>query len=113
MTKEYIKLENAHITQHTDGAEKSEWSLEANNTDEKLHQFPNTFTEKQMFNILDFARKYELEAWNSGIKFGRNKAKEIWEKKIELANKQIKYMREENARLAQALEGVYEKLEEQ
>lgn len=112
MTKEYVKLENAHITQHTNGAEKSEWSLEANETNESLHQFPKTFTEEQMFNILDFARKYENIAWNEGIKFGRDKARDIWEVKLELANKQIIYMREENARLATALENIYAEKED-
>ena len=112
MKEEFIKLENAHVTQYTNGHERSEWSLEANMTDEKLWTFPSTFTENQMFNILDFAREFEKEAWNAGIKFGRDKAKEIWEPKLRMAEARIEYMKKENERLAEALGNIYAKLEE-
>lgn len=105
--EEFVKLENAHVTQHTNGHERSEWSLEANMTDEKLWKFPSTFTEEQMFNILDFARAFEKEAWNEGIKFGREKARQIWEPKLKMAEARIEYMKSENIRLSNALENLY------
>ena len=105
--KEFIKLENAHVTQHINGAIKSEWSLEANSSDEKLWGFPSTFTEKQMFGVLDFARKYELEAWNAGIKFGKQKTLEVYNPKIKFIEEQIEYMKKENEKLANALENSY------
>ena len=109
--EEFIKLENAHVTQHTNGHEKSEWSLEANTTNEKLWSFPKTYTENQIFDILAFGREFESKAWNAGIKFGRDKAREIWEPKLKMAEARIEYMKTENERLAQALGNVYEKIE--
>jgi len=105
--KQYIKLENAHITQHSSGEKTSDWSIEANETNERLIKFPSKYSEKEMMAILDFARDYEHIAWNAGIRFGRDKAKEIWEYKLEQAEVRIEYMKKENERLANALQNVY------
>ena len=107
MSKEFIKLQNSHVTQHTNGHIKSDWSLEANQTDEKLALFDKTFSEKQMFDILDFARKYELIAFNEGIKFGKSKSHEVFIPKIKILEDRIEFMKAENERLALALENLY------
>lgn len=110
MEKEYIKLQHSHATQITNGHERSDWSIEANHTNEQLAIFPSTLTETQMFSILDFAKKYELEAWNQGIKFGSKKTSEVWDKKVKKLQESIDLMRAENERLAEALATVYDKL---
>ena len=62
MTKELIKLQNAHVTQHTNGHIKSEWSVEENESNDVLGLFPANINEETMFKILDFSKKFELEA---------------------------------------------------
>jgi len=34
--KQYIKLENAHITQHSSGEKTSDWSIEANEISQEI-----------------------------------------------------------------------------
>ena len=69
--KDLIHLQHAHTTQYTDGSEKSNWKVRQNITSEDLAELPAELNEGQVFAILDFARKFELIAFNEGIKFGK------------------------------------------
>jgi hypothetical protein len=104
MTKEYIKLQNSHVTQQTNGHIKSEWTVKENITGDSLQVFPNTIDENTMFSIMDFAKKYELVAFNEGIKFGKNKVLEVYLPKIKQMEERIESMKAENERLSSVLE---------
>ena len=102
--KDMIKLQNAHITQHTNGHIKSDWSIEENITDEKLASFESTVGDKLMFKILNFAREFELEAFNVGISYGKKVTVDVYAKKIDNLMEAIGEMRAENERLSTALQ---------
>ena len=101
--QDLIKLQNAHITQHTNGHIKSEWKIEENITDKPIANFESTINDKLMFKILDFARKYELEAFNIGIAYGKKVTIGVYDNKIKNLMKAIGEMRGENERLSEAL----------
>jgi len=64
--KDLIQLQHCHATkEHKDDV----WHVRENITNEELYDLPKEFTESQVFTILDFAKKYELIALNSGITF--------------------------------------------
>lgn len=104
MTKEYIKLQNAHVTQLSEVLIKSEWIVRENITGDSLQVFPNTIDESTMFSIMDFAKKYELVAFNEGIKFGKQKTLDVYDPRISALETQVKEIKSENERLALALE---------
>jgi hypothetical protein len=88
--KEYIDLQSAHITQFTteqDG--KSAWKVRQNITSKDLHELPGHLSEKDIFACLEFARKFELIAFNAGIYFQKKQHQE-----------QIRLAAQENERLA-------------
>lgn len=102
--KDMIKLQNAHVTQHTNGHIKSEWKIEENISDKLIATFDKTISDKLMFEILDFAREHELEAFNTGISYGKKMTVNVYDKKIANMMKAINEMRIENERLSEALE---------
>jgi len=63
----HIDLANCNMHQ-TDGDKgKSPWYIRRNITGETLHEFPPNINNNLMFNIIGFARKYELIAFNKGM----------------------------------------------
>jgi hypothetical protein len=104
---ELIPLQSSHITQHTNGHIKSEWSVELNMTDERILLLPSKYSDTEVFHIMDFAKKYELEALNIGIQHGKSITVEVYDKKLEDAGRVIEYMKAENEKLAMALEKLY------
>ena len=91
---EYIKLQSAHATQiSSEKNGKGAWKIRENITSKDLFELPGHISEKDIFTILDFAKKFELEAFNAGIQFGKN---------INKTNLQI--ARNENNRLSSILE---------
>lgn len=104
VNKDLIHLQNAHVTQLTDGNERTDWMVRKNITNEDLATLPKHFTEKEVFEVLDFARKYELIAWNEGIRFGKQKTKAVYDPLLEQMEKNLAIAREENERLATILE---------
>lgn len=104
MSKDYIQLQNSHVTQHTNGHIKSDWEVQENISNDILCLFPNTVNEELMFKITDFAKEFELKAFNSGIKLGKEKTVAVYEPKIKQMEEAIKQMKSENVRLSEALE---------
>lgn len=102
--KEHIKLANAHVNQHTSNGDKSEWKIEENMTDLPLGELPKRLNHNEVFGILNFARKFELEAFNIGIAFGKEKQKEIDDSIIQDYDNRLKQSVQENERLADALD---------
>jgi len=68
--KDLIDLQNAHVTQITNEVKgKSAWKVRQNITSEDLYDLPANLSEKDVFTVLDFAREFELIAFNAGIQF--------------------------------------------
>jgi len=63
-----IPLQAAHVNQYTakDGI-VSPWEVQENKTNGLLATLPRELTDKQMFKVLHFARKFELLAFNIGM----------------------------------------------
>ena len=102
--QEHIKLSSAHITQHTKDGVKGDWSVEENITNFRLGTLPRNLSDLNASAILNFARKYELEAWNAGIKFQKNINNEFLTDKIEKITEVNHALIEENERLAEVLD---------
>jgi len=99
-----IPLQNCHMTQYGSGAKKKDWSVEENITNKQLISFPSRFNEKEMFSIIKFARKYELEAFNTGINFQKNKQNIYLKATINELQKNNADLADENIRLATVLD---------
>ena len=104
MTTELICLQSANATQLSDNGVKSEWKINKNVTGEILQAFPATVTDELMFMFLDFARKYELIAFNKGISFQKGKENEVLAAAITELQQANTFLMAENTRLADALE---------
>ena len=74
---ELIDLQSAHVTQTTEQGVRSDWNVKKNITGEVLHVFPPSISDTLMFEVLNFAKKYELLAFNEGINFQKGKQNEF------------------------------------
>lgn len=76
--KDLIDLANAHVTQITSEQNgKSAWKVRQNITSNDLAELPANLSEKDVFACLDFARKFELIAFNVGIEFQKQQQTNI------------------------------------
>ncbi len=98
--EDLIKLQNAHVTQHTDETGRSDWRVEANVTDELLHELPAHIKDADMFTILEFARKFELEALQAGIEFQKKHALFTHNQERDKLHEVIKGLEVANGKLA-------------
>ena len=101
---ELIPLKHAHVTQHTIGATKTDWTIRENKTEKTLGELPNKLNEKEVFAILNMMRKYESEAFNTGIEFGKKKYKNVFDPKMSQLQENNRRAGIENERLADALD---------
>ena len=99
-----IDLQSAHVTQLTNEGVKGEWKVRKNITSEDIHTLPAHLSDEQVFGILNFAKKYELIAFNAGIEFQREKQKVFLRDKISGLETLLKDFTEENIRLAELLD---------
>lgn len=104
ITKEYIKLAHANLNQITSGSRKSEWEIKANITGELLGVLPSKLTDSEVLEILKFARKFELDAFNAGIDFGKEKSEAIYSPQLAQLKEINRLAANENERLADILE---------
>jgi len=102
--KDYIHLQNAHVTQYTSVNEKTDWKVRKNITSEDLAELPGDLTEAEVFKVLEFARDFELIAFNTGIRFGKAEMRNHYEPIISRMKQDVLLMRSENERLASKLE---------
>lgn len=102
--KEHIKLAHAHVNQHTTKGVKTDWKVEANKTNEYLGVFPKKLDHNEVFDILNFARKFELDAFNIGVHFGKEEYKKTFENTISEFKQKLEEAAKENERLADALD---------
>lgn len=101
---ELIKLQSAHATQYTNRGKKSDWKIQENITNEEMGVLPGILSEAEVFAILDLARKYELNAFNVGIEYGKNQQNKLNYTKLNHLERRIELAREENERLAKILD---------
>ena len=102
-----LDLAVSHVTQQTNGHIKTDWSVQLNKTDKEILTLPSTYLDNDIFKIMDFAKEYELIAFNKGIKLGKEKIMKVYKDKLDLAERRIEFMKAENEKLANALEQIY------
>ena len=101
------ELSTAYITQHTGQTGKTPWVV-FNTKKEALVELPSHLNEHEAMAILDWARKVELKAFNTGIEYNK---KVLHDQKIESLEEIIrnlirenKILLEENSRIGNALD---------
>ena len=99
-----IDLQSAHVTQMTNNGVKGDWSVQKNITNEELFRLSPHHTEDEVFEILDFARKFELLALNAGIEFQKGKQNAVLKAENDKLKADLKFLADENEKLATALD---------
>lgn len=102
--KDLIHLQHAHITQYSDVNGKSQWKVRKNITSEDLAELPSDLTEEEVFKVMEFARDFELIAFNEGIRFGKTEMRNYYESILQRMKENLVAARDENIRLAEKLE---------
>ena len=99
-----IELQTSYATQlTTEEGGTQDWIIYAADKS-KLAVLPKELRDNEVFAVLDFARKYELEAFNRGIEFmKKQKDDEIRELRASVSIA-LNQLRDENSRLANKLE---------
>lgn len=98
-----IHLQHAHVTKYTGEKGESKWLVRKNITSEDIAELSSDYTEAEIFEIMDFARNFELTALNEGIEYGKNLNKKWFMEQVEQQEKQLQLLREENERLSDKL----------
>lgn len=101
-----IKLQSAHVNQHTKDGIAGDWKIEENQTNKAIGILPSRLNHNEVFSILDIARECELEAFQIGIKFGKEEQKKISEVTLNNYKERMQLAIKENERLASALETI-------
>lgn len=101
---EYIDLQHSHVTQHTNNNEKTPWRVCQNITNRRLAELPKQLTEAEVFDIMAFAKKYELLAFNEGIAFGKKETVKVYDEQIKILKDRLNMAIGENERLATVLD---------
>jgi hypothetical protein len=101
-----LDLATSHVTQHTKGHIKSDWSIQLNSSNTEVCTLPKCLGEQDVFRIMDFIKEYELKAFNTGIKFQKNEQNLVLKDVIQKQKHQIELLAEENIRLANAIEQI-------
>jgi hypothetical protein len=99
-----IDLATAHVTQtKRQGQPKSKWYVRKNITGEDLATLRPTFNEEEVFEILDFARKFELIAFNAGIQFQKKLSNAYYKNLLDGHKRVIHELTAANTKLADKL----------
>jgi len=99
-----IKLQSSHITQFSNNGIKTDWMIRENISSKEMYKLPKILNEQEVFGIIDFARKYELCAFNKGIAFQKTKQNLLFLAQIKDLEKLIIGLKEHNHYLADALD---------
>lgn len=102
---ELIFLQNANVQQLTRNGISGDWRVVRNISGETLYTFP-PMKDSLMQGVLNFAREFELTAFNEGIKFQKTKANRLLTDKIKFLKFANAEVIDENARLATLLENL-------
>ena len=71
---------------------------------ERIGELPACLKEQEAMDVLHFARKHELKAFNVGANVGRERAERAAQLRIDVLTGQMDVLAAENARIATALE---------
>lgn len=93
-----IPLQTAYIRQSKDVKDNA-W-VGFNTEGEEIFELSGTFSPKQAMSYLHFARPFELEALNKGIRFGKEEAGRQYREHLEMAAAQMQSLMAENEKLA-------------
>ena len=104
--KEYIDLQSSNYIQTTVHGVSGDWRIRRNITGEDLQTFPPTVSDQLMYTIMEFAKKFELIAFNAGINFQKGKENEVLVSKIKEINTLYAALIAENTRLASVIEHI-------
>lgn len=102
MTENLIPLQTAYIRQSKD-VKNNTWVV-FSECDAELGELPNTLSPKQAMSYLHFGRRFELDALNIGIRFGKGLEHTIAEKKLKQSALRIAVLERQNLDLSNALE---------
>ena len=103
---ELIDLQSANITQISKDGVKGEWKVKKNITGETLGVLSSKITDKDVRQVLNFAKKFELIAFNEGIKLQKTRQNELLTAQIKELNAVNNELGDENIRLATLLENL-------
>ena len=103
---ELIELQSANVEVIKKVGNPTKWNVRKNISGDSLKIFEANITEEFMFSILNFAREFELKAFNVGIAFQKEKNNAVLEDKIRILSDVNKELADENVRLATLLENL-------
>lgn len=98
-----LPLQNAYANQFSENGQKTNWCL-ISSDQRPLGEWPKELNESQFFHILDFVRKYELNAYEIGRNDELIKAKAYINEMKKQYEHILKELRDENTKLATKLE---------
>ena len=98
-----IPLAAAHVNQYTTPKGKTPWEVQENETNDLLATLPRNFNEAEVFRVLHFARKFELLAFNIGMKRMQNILSEHFKTEREKLLKVIEDLTQANEKLSNKL----------
>ena len=101
--EDLIPLQRAHVNQYTTSEGKSPWEVQENETNGLLATLPRDLTETQVFQVLHFARKFELLALNIGLTHSHRELIASWNLEKENLLFVIKGLETANTKLADKL----------
>jgi hypothetical protein len=101
MTEPNLSLSTAYATWNIENS--TEWVIRDQDNNE-LWKFPRSFEEKGCMSAIHMGRKFELEAFNNGISFGKESRDQVYGPKINLLIEQIKVLEQMNVNLSTKLE---------
>ncbi len=102
MIEKPLTLSTANVSwvaNHND----NEWVVKSNEGEE-LGRFPRSWSEEDCILVMTLARKYELEAFNTGIAFGKETRDKYYTNIIASGEAKLNQLRELNENLAIKLE---------
>ena len=103
MNEPLVDLANCNAFQEDGDKGKTDWLIRKNKSGDTLFVLPKHLKDNDIFTILEFARKYELIAFNAGIDFAKKQKHNSYERLISdlssenerLANKLVQLIGEE------------------
>lgn len=72
---DHIKLANCHVTQTKHKGIKGDWQVKDQQGNE-IARLTKDLDDHKVMEVIHFARKFELEAFNAGIEFGKKTARD-------------------------------------
>ncbi len=99
-----IDLQAANIAQISKDGVKGDWRVKKNITGEVLGTFSSKISDVDIRQILNFAKKYEIIAFNEGIKLQKTKQNELLRADISKLKAVNNELGAENMRLAAIIE---------